>query len=120
MIDARPLLMAICGIVLLGSSAWAQAPYRYVPPAGPVMPEALNYFRRDTGVLDPYNSFVAPRRQIDQQFRALDQQADMESRRVQRQLRQVRESAAAPTGAGGGFMNYSHYYRAPVGGRARR
>jgi hypothetical protein len=100
-----------------GSSAFGQIP-RYRPPAGPTMPRALDYFRRDVGVLDPYNTFVAPRRQLDRNLQMLQQQENDNARRAQQDISQlnsqIRQSTAAPTGKVGNdwnpFMNYSHYY----------
>lgn len=84
---------------------------RYVPPAGNTLPNALNYFRRDVGVLDPYNTFVAPRQQLDYQLQTMTAQQQANFRDTQRTIAQIRASEAAPTGVGAGFMNYSHYYR---------
>jgi hypothetical protein len=106
----------------LAAQASAQGPYRYVPPRGPVLPPQLNYFRRDVGLLDPYNSFVLPRQQLDFQFQqmAAQQQADVRSTQRQlEQIKQIRPSEAAPTGTAAGFMNYSHYYGLPNGATAR-
>lgn len=106
-------------ILAASSSAFAQIP-RYTPPGGPTMPRALDYFRRDVGVLDPYNTFVAPRRQLDSNLRSLQAQEQYNTRQLQQQVSQLRQSAAAPTGTGGTFMNYSHYYPNRTGPRAVR
>jgi hypothetical protein len=111
-------------LFLSASSAFAQIP-RYRPPGGPTMPRALDYFRRDVGVLDPYNTFVAPRRQLDRNLQTLQQQEEYNARRTQQELSQIntqmRQSTAAPTGTGATFMNYSHYFpRGNTLGRAPR
>lgn len=98
------------------SSAWGQINRvpRYSPPGGPTMPRALDYFRRDVGVLDPYNTFVSPRRQLDRNLQTLRQQEEYNARLARQEISQlnsqIRESTAAPTGTGATFMNYSHYY----------
>jgi hypothetical protein len=105
-------------VALLAAPASAQIP-RYMPPAGNPLPNALNYFRNDTGILDPYNAFVAPRRQLDYQLRATQSQMQQNQRRLQRELDQIRESGAAPTGIGAGFMNHGAYFmqNRPYSGR---
>jgi hypothetical protein len=100
----------------------ADAQVRYQAPAGPTLPSQLNYFRRDVGLLDQYNTFVQPQRQLEAQLRQMTQQQLSDYRATQRQLEQLKEirpSEAAPTGVGGGFLNYSHYYRLPTGGAGR-
>jgi hypothetical protein len=83
---------------------------RYRPPAGATMPRALDYFRQDVGVLDPYNTFVAPRRTLDRNLQSLQNQERYDAQRTKAELSQIRQSTAAPTGTGSTFMNYSHYY----------
>jgi hypothetical protein len=104
----------IVGFFLLAASvhseARAQGPSRYVPPAGPVLPNALNYFRRDVGLLDPYNAFVEPRRQLNQQLGAIVQQERANFNRTQVEIGQVRQSLAAPTGVNAGFMTHGQYF----------
>jgi hypothetical protein len=98
---------------LLSSQALGQYP-RYVPPAGRTLPNELNYFRRDVGLLDQYNGFVAPIRQLDSQLRNMQNQQRTDFQSAERAISQIRTSQAAPTGVGAGFMNYSHYYRLPT------
>lgn len=95
--------------------AKAQTPYRrYAPPAGPTITPYLNYFRRDVGAVgDPYNAFIVPRRQLDAQVYQLNQQQQTDFQTNQRQIRQMRETTAVPTGTGAGFMFFSHYYPQP-------
>jgi len=100
-------------LLLTASTAAAQYPSRYVPPAGRTLPNELNYFRRDVGVLDQYNGFVAPFRQLDNQLQSMQQQNRTDYQSAQKAISQIRTSQAAPTGVGAGYMNYSHYYRLP-------
>ena len=118
---------AICVLGLLDPAhdAFAQKPYRrYAPPAGPTITPYLNYFRQDTGgVGDPYNAFIAPRRQLDSQLSMLAQQQQADERATQQQLGQLRQAVAAPTGTSASHMNFSHYYKMPASvakGRSRK
>ncbi len=109
---------AVSVIVVAASTASAQGPARYYSPSGPTLPSQLNYFRRDVGLLDQYNTFVQPRQQLDFQFQQLQAQQAADFRATQRkfeQLKEVRPSDAAPTGVGATYMNYLHYYRLPAG-----
>lgn len=93
---------------------------RYSSPYGPTLSPYLDYFRRDTGVLDPYNAFIRPRRQLQNQLADMAQQQQVENVRLQQQIQGIRAATAAPTGTGGTFLNYSHYYRLGGGsGRSR-
>lgn len=89
-------------------SAYAQSRYR--PPGGSPLPRQLDYFRRDVGVLDPYNTFVAPRRQLDRSLQQMQVRQQQEEQRTSQSLSQIRQSSAAATGTGATFMNYSHFY----------
>lgn len=120
----------IIGLVLFGSlsvltvdSVQAQRQYRrYTPPAGPTLTPQLNLLRSDTGFIgDPYNTFVVPRRQLDNQLSYMAKQEQADVRANRQQLEQIGKSLAAPTGSGATFMNYSHYYRmsAPNGANTR-
>lgn len=118
----RLIFAAVLAGTLLGLFGTAEAQIRYRPPAGPVLPNQLNYFRRDVGLTDPYNAFVQPQRTLEAQLQqmTLQQQADYQAaQRDLQKLQDIRQPTAAPTGVGGGFLNYSHYYRMPRGGAAQ-
>jgi hypothetical protein len=94
---------------------------RYSSPYGPTLSPYLDYFRRDTGVLDPYNAFIRPRRQLQNQIGNIVQQEQAENARLHQQIQGIRAAQGAPTGTGATFMNYSHYYRTgPMAGAGRR
>jgi hypothetical protein len=112
---AKALFVALL-FVVAANQALAQYP-RYVPPAGRTLPNELNYFRRDVGLLDQYNGFVNPVRQLDSQLRMMQNQQRADFQANQRAISQVRAAQAAPTGVGGTFMNYSHYYPSQPGQR---
>src|SRR5690242_6516710 len=107
-------VLAIFAIAALAHLAQAQSPFRaYSPPAGPTLPYQLDYFRPQSGVLDQYNQFVAPKEQLATQMGSIVQQQNRDYQSVEKQLREsdrIRESQAAPTGTAAGFMNLSHYY----------
>jgi len=110
-------LLAVLAVTFAASRADAQI--RYQPKAGPPLPSQLNYFRRDVGLLDQYNTFVQPQRQLEAQLRLMNEQQLADYRSAQKQIEQIKEirpSEAAPTGVGGGYLNYLHYYQLPSGG----
>jgi hypothetical protein len=112
----RSLIALVASLGVAAISDCAQGQIRgYSPPAGAVLPGQLEYFRPQSGVLDQYNQFIAPRENLNNQLRTMSaqQSADYQAAFVQKQLREsgiVRDSQAAPTGTRAGFMNYSHYY----------
>ncbi len=112
------IVCLICFIVTQSDRAWGQYP-RYTPPAGRTLPNALNYFRGDVGVLDPYNAFVEPRRRLDRDLMTLQSRQQIGYRENQAEIAALRASAAAPTGTSASFFNYSHYYSSPTS-RPRR
>ena len=121
-VNNRVILALIVGWALVGTTNRLDAQIRYQPKAGPTLPSQLNYFRRDVGLLDQYNTFIQPQRQLEAQLQQMTQQQQADYRSAQRQIEQIKEirpSGAAPTGVGGGYLNYLHYYRMPAGGGAR-
>src|SRR6266850_1442678 len=96
--------LALFGLLTLVSvgEAHAQRQYRrYSPPAGPTITPYLNFFRSDVGVVgDPYNTFVAPRRQLDNQLGYMARQEAADNRASRQELEHLRKSEAAPTGTG--------------------
>jgi len=122
LVNNRVILALILGWALVGTTKRLDAQIRYQPKAGPTLPSQLNYFRRDVGLLDQYNTFIQPQRQLEAQLQQMTQQQQADYRSAQRQIEQIKEirpSGAAPTGVGGGYLNYLHYYRMPAGGGAR-
>ncbi len=109
----RKIIVTLTVICLLtigfGSSAvHAQFP-RYRSPAGSPLPSALNYFRGDFGLLDPYNAFVAPQQRLKDDLRTLNdrQQILQQEQTANSTLRNV---GIAPTGTGSMFNYRSHYF----------
>jgi hypothetical protein len=116
------LACAACIDLGFAQQACGQIPYRYSPPAGRTLTPYLNFFRQDVGVLDPYNAFIVPQRDLEYRLKGLGaaaqrQQAEIQT--TQHQLNRIYQSGAAPTGTGGRFMNYGGYYRSPIIARPR-
>jgi hypothetical protein len=105
-------------VLVLAGGRTAAAQQRYVPPGGAVLPNQLNYFRQDVGLLDPYNAFVAPTRRLSNQLQAMTNETRGDFGMTQREIDMLRSSPAAPTGVAAGFMNYSHYYAGRGGAAA--
>jgi hypothetical protein len=121
-VNTRVILALIVGWALVGITNRLEAQIRYQPKAGPTLPSQLSYFRRDVGLLDQYNTFIQPQRQLEAQLQQMTQQQQADYRSAQRKIEQIKEirpSGAAPTGVGGGYLNYLHYYRLPAGGGGR-
>ena len=109
-------------LTLSSSLAFAQRPLRrYQPPAGPTITPYLNYYRADLSTLpSPYRSFVLPQQQMQRDLYELGREQQADFRRIETQIKEVKNSTAAPTGVGATFMNYSHYYPgSPAPGRRR-
>jgi hypothetical protein len=119
------IVAVVCGLGLAVAAGSVRAQLRtYVPPGGSTLPAQLEYLRPQSGVLDQYNQFVAPRENLNNSLRALANQQNADFQSVQDRIKQsdlIRESEAAPTGTAGGFMNYSHYYgKSGTAGGGRR
>jgi hypothetical protein len=117
----RLAFMIVAAIALAGFAKTASAQYR--PPGGSPLPIELDYLRPQQGVLDNYNQFVAPKYQLANQLKTLDQNQRNSFRELENQIQKsdrVRGSRAAATGTSAGFMNYSHYYSSGGGGGGRR
>jgi hypothetical protein len=101
-------------------AAFGQRPLRrYQPPAGPTLSPYLNYNRPDFSTLpSDYQSFIVPQQRLQRNLYDLSRTQQADFRKIEQDIQQVRNSAAAPTGTGAGFMNYSHYY--PTSQKAAR
>jgi hypothetical protein len=107
-------------IAFWGTQVTAQRQPRSYTPSQPTVSPYLNLLRRDTGPVTNYYTLVRPQQQqqaINRQQQANNQQQQsflqtqqQGLRTVQQGLLQIRQSQASPTGRGGGFMNYSHFY----------
>jgi len=111
--------VAMTGLVC--GTALGQVP-QYTPPSGSPIPSQLNYFRFDglSGLLDNYNGIVVPQQNLNYQLQTMSARQQIDYRTTQREISQIRNSDAAVTGTGAGYMNYSHYYRLGAGGGGSR
>jgi len=86
---------------------------RYRPPAGSTISPAFDFFRGDVQMLDFYSGTVRPNRAlrsaVARQGMLLNQQR-YQIGRIEGQVQQIRGSTMAPTGIGGHFFDFSHYY----------
>lgn len=98
----------ICCAVSVNSANAQGARYR---PHTPKFSPYLDYFKRDRGALDVYNSIVRPNQEIRSEF-ARQRRGLTEQRGQIEQLQQQNRGRGdlAPTGVGARFMDFSHFY----------
>jgi hypothetical protein len=109
-------ITAVLGSIGAAEPAAAQTMYPRGPGANssqyqPRLSPYLDLLRRDNSVLSPYHSFVVPRRGIYQQ----QMQQSAQIGRLQQDANQRARSNAGngsrlPTGRGGQFQNYMHFF----------
>jgi hypothetical protein len=108
-------------ILILGhATANGQNQPRRYQPSRPTVSPYLDLIRRDARPATNYHTLVRPQfrqQAINQQQQVvnLQQQSLVQQNRAaiqqaQQALLEARRSAAIPTGVGGGFMEYSHFY----------
>lgn len=89
-----------------------QRPARFQPNRPTVSPY-LNLFRNDNNAVPNYHLYVRPieqQRAINEQQQAVNRAQLQTAQRVGQELKQVQQGSAAPTGIGGGYGNYLHFY----------
>ncbi len=122
------LAVALLGAVVVFSavdSASGQSirPRPRYRPATPTLSPYMDLLRFNDGMLPNYHTFVRPkqeyRRTVQRQDIAIRNQAARIGALGQQVNRIEYHPAIRPTGAAGGYMNYSHYYqmRSPLRGR---
>jgi hypothetical protein len=103
-------------LVSFASPAWGQmgggATYR---PAQPTFSPWLNLYQKNGGALDNYHTFVLPDMQLRDTLRqqnTMIQEQGQGIRELSGQMTAAQQARvpAHPTGTGGVFMDYSHYY----------
>jgi hypothetical protein len=122
MVATQRTLLLIGITVALGSlglsrSLSAQAIYPGVqrkpsPRLQPKLSPYLDLLRRDNSVLSPYHSFVLPRRELHQQ--QLSQAVEIDRLQQATYLQRHSKtgvSSRIPTGRGGQFQTYLHFFR---------
>ena len=110
-----PLRGAVTWMLLafvVGGVAHGQSPrMKYAAPQRPTLSPYLDLLRGDSGVLPPYHAFVQPRRAVQHQ---LSQQRQAIPG-LQTELSRAPAFSSGsfsdrPTGVGGRFQTYLHYY----------
>lgn len=95
----------------------APAPREYTKP--PAFSPWLNMNRADPGPLGPYLSYVRPEQRLRRAM--VDQQQALRRTQAQMNVLSRRQTAietrgsATPTGVGGTYMNYSHFFPSATG-----
>jgi hypothetical protein len=91
----------------------------------PTMSPWLNLYRRDTGPLDNYHTFVRPQMELQQTLTRQDDVNQRQSDRIaglSQRVTQMQDKPAGPrpTGSatGSGFMHFSHYYNSRFSAQA--
>lgn len=83
-------------------------------PARPTLSPYLDLLRADSGVISPYHAFVVPKQRIARQQRQQSSQINRLQSQVQRLDQTWRtgrqREERTPTGHGGVFQQYSHFY----------
>lgn len=112
---AAVVALIACGVAV---PAVAQAPgrasaggpwHQHGARPAPTLSPYLDLLRRDSGVLPPYHAFVRPRKRI----AAQQQQQWQAIGKLKHDVRRAStrpDSAPLPTGRGGHFQTYLHYY----------
>ncbi|MCA9177274.1 MAG: hypothetical protein KDB14_22450 [Planctomycetales bacterium] len=126
----REALCSLFAVVVLAGFSnhlFAQYPQPYSrygsyrSPYGPTLPAELNYFRRDVGVLNNYQTFVRPQRELAATLRGLQVSSQRQQLQLQGQQQQLQgitnQLTPGPTGSHATFQNYSHYYSSGRAGR---
>ncbi len=111
---------AFVGMLLTATYVNAQGQARQYPAPRPTVSPYLNLLRGNAGPVPNYYSLVRPQLQqqrINQQQQSINlrqqslAQANQQGiQSVQQGLLEIRQPQASPTGTGGGFMNFSHFY----------
>jgi hypothetical protein len=104
-------LAFFAGSCLDASSAFGQTSYR---PYKSTISPWMNLFQRNPGPLDNYHSYVQPQLQLQQTINQQNAELQQQSTRLQslasKELVQGHDQVH-PTGTGGVFMEYSHYFQ---------
>jgi hypothetical protein len=110
---ALPMIVAMILVASTTGITQAQFPQarsnRTFTPNRPTMPAELDYFRRDVGALDPFNTFIRPRRELNQVLQQQQQSLNY-LQQQQAQQRRMETQSISPTGVGARFFNFSHFY----------
>jgi len=108
---------AVVGLTALGARAvWAQArgPGLYEPQLRPTLSPWLKLYSRQVGPVDNYHTFVRPELELQgtlQRQALFNEQQRAGMSELKSEVTELQTGGPVrPTGAGGVFMGYSHYY----------
>ena len=110
--------VAMIAALIAAQPALGQVPY-FPDLRGPLIRQPtlspwFGLYRRDSGPLPNYYQFVRPQQQLQRNLQrssvAIYEQGNAIRALRQEITRSGQRGPTIPTGVGGGFMNYSHYY----------
>ncbi len=112
--------LAAAGLVRT-AAAQAPPPSHYSPPNGrPTVSPYLNLFRGNSGPVPNYQTLVRPQLNQLETNRMLRLDVERNAghiQQVEQNVATLRDPKIAPTGAGGSFYSYSHFYSQAQGPR---
>lgn len=129
------VLLAVAALGTMFAEADAQQPrqprrqYQRFQSSRPTLSPYLNYFRRDNGLVTPYQNFIQPyqrqqayKERIEYNERTLRDRIRQQNEQIKEnsdsQMLQQRASRLPITGIGSTYQNYSHFYS--LGGTGAR
>jgi hypothetical protein len=94
------------------AQGYRRGEYRRYVPRRPTFGDAFNYARDDVGLLTEYHTFVMPQRQLRNTLRQQEDMIRAQEGEIADLETRLQESVApiTPTGKGGRYMSYSHFY----------
>jgi len=112
--SASAIVILLIGLSVENACAQTYGPVRYETPLYPPLSPWLKLYYRQAGPVDNYHSFVRPELQLRETLRRQDLLIQQHSAGMSDLRSEVTElqtgGPVRPTGAGGAFMAYSHYY----------
>lgn len=113
LLRVRTLMIAVILCVVSGTS-FAQSPTPYRAQPFPFPNPAYSLLRRREGILPNYYQYMLPQQRLQRILESQDRQLQLQRAGIGRLNRDVqrigRTGGLAPTGIGGHFMDYSHFY----------
>ena len=113
--------LTVLVVMISAANLRAQTPsVRRFQPRRQTFSPYMDYFRRDVGLLDPYNFFLQRDRRLQQSFRQQQSQIDLQRQGLQQvgqefqqlgdALPRFRLTGATPTGKGATFQTFSRFF----------
>jgi len=76
----------------------------------PALSPYLDYFRNDTGALPNYHQFVRPKNRLRADLLQSNRSITGLQGAVRRNAQRIEAGTVRPTGRGGSYMNFLHFY----------